>query len=373
MSNGTQNTIRLSGATLEQLHQQLDEAELRQARDARRNHRRWPFHDPLIRIDTHQPSGSMTTCIYAGRDLSIGGMSVLHCAFVYDGTSVSVHLKKRSGAIEVIPAKVTRCLHMRGQLHEVGIRFAKTIELGEFVHIDPLKGQFRLDRVKPADLTGRMLYVDSEAIGVTVVRQLLKATNLEIITAPSAADAADKVKDRFDVIVLDERCADSTGVELCRRLREVGVLAPVVLISGDPQMTPMARKAGVSALVSKPLKLESLLAALGEVMLVRAAQPTEQQTLKFDQSILEHAPELLAELHKSAGELRHAITSGDVSQARHQSAQIGTIGQALGLTPVVAAVETAMKQLAATASTAEAAPALEHVARMCHQVQAKAA
>jgi len=65
-----------------------------------------------------------------------------------------------------------------------------------------------------------------------------------------------------DCFVVDFRMAGLDGLALARRLRERGTTAPIILITGDPDVSipPRAAAAGISAVLLKPHLEESLLA-----------------------------------------------------------------------------------------------------------------
>lgn len=66
-------------------------------------------------------------------------------------------------------------------------------------------------------------------------------------------------------VVADARMPEMTGVALLERMRALGLLLPVVIItaSADAELAAAAMRAGASDLLEKPFEDETLLASLG--------------------------------------------------------------------------------------------------------------
>jgi two-component system nitrogen regulation response regulator GlnG len=90
-------------------------------------------------------------------------------------------------------------------------------------------------------------------------------------------------RERPDVVVLDVRLPDATGLETYHRLREIDARVPVILITGHgtTELAIEAMKAGAYEYLLKPLELPELQAVVGravqssELMRVPAAMPDD--------------------------------------------------------------------------------------------------
>jgi DNA-binding response OmpR family regulator len=89
---------------------------------------------------------------------------------------------------------------------------------------------------------------------------------VEVVRSDSLAGAA--TAGAVDCVLLDLGLPDSQGVDAIGRLREAGVGAPVVVLSGHPaeQMAARARAAGAVGYVTKDADRGALAAAVAQAL-----------------------------------------------------------------------------------------------------------
>ena len=78
----------------------------------------------------------------------------------------------------------------------------------------------------------------------------------EVVSAYTAADALTKaLTGKFDVILLDNKLPDGTGVDLCKQIREFDTSTPIVFYSADAfeREIDSAYNAGANAYLVKPV------------------------------------------------------------------------------------------------------------------------
>jgi DNA-binding response OmpR family regulator len=107
----------------------------------------------------------------------------------------------------------------------------------------------------------RILIVDDNQDSCEIMSLILKYSNhsYDISLAFSAQEALDLIgKNDFDLFVLDNRLPDSTGVELCRRIRENDKQTPVIFYSaiGGGVFEKAAKEAGADEYLVKPDDLD---------------------------------------------------------------------------------------------------------------------
>jgi len=72
------------------------------------------------------------------------------------------------------------------------------------------------------------------------------------------------VSAKFDVIILDVGLPDMDGREICRLMRQKGVRAPIIMLTGADTDADaiLGLDAGADDYVTKPFKIEVLLARI---------------------------------------------------------------------------------------------------------------
>src|SRR5579871_623862 len=105
---------------------------------------------------------------------------------------------------------------------------------------------------------------DDEAIRHSLAF-LLQANDIEAKTYESGTDFLKSVRElKSGCIITDVRMPEISGIELLRRLRELKVLLPVIVVTGhgDVPLAVEAMKFGAADFLEKPFDDEVLLAAV---------------------------------------------------------------------------------------------------------------
>ena len=82
----------------------------------------------------------------------------------------------------------------------------------------------------------RVLVVDDNNINLLVVKELLKITKVQVVTATGGREAVDIAKkEKFDVIFLDQRMPGMDGTETLKAMKEEisGFDTPVICLTAD--------------------------------------------------------------------------------------------------------------------------------------------
>ena len=111
----------------------------------------------------------------------------------------------------------------------------------------------------------RILVVDDTSINLTVVKGLLKETEMNIETASSGFETLDMTKKKkYDLILLDHRMPSMDGVETLHRMRSddtnINVKTPCVALTANAGVGAREEymRLGFDAYLSKPIDTESL-------------------------------------------------------------------------------------------------------------------
>jgi DNA-binding response OmpR family regulator len=111
----------------------------------------------------------------------------------------------------------------------------------------------------------RILFVDDDADTREIVRLLLTADGFDVICVDDPNRAVDLIEQqKFDVLLMDNWMSPTSGVELCRRLREFDRHLPIVFYSAAAYETDKveAKEAGAFAYITKPALHEVLVGTL---------------------------------------------------------------------------------------------------------------
>ncbi|WGF87038.1 response regulator transcription factor [Marinivivus vitaminiproducens] len=114
-------------------------------------------------------------------------------------------------------------------------------------------------------LLAHILIVEDDVALRRELAEPLAAEGFEISESGTAQEALDLMEDRpFDLILLDIGLPDMDGRDLCRSLREKGMKAPIVMLTGQDSEsdTVTGLDAGANDYVTKPFRLSVLLARM---------------------------------------------------------------------------------------------------------------
>jgi two-component system OmpR family response regulator len=138
--------------------------------------------------------------------------------------------------------------------------------------------------------SSRILVVDDEPFITDVLSSALRFEGFEAESAPTGAAAlALATAERFDLIVLDVMLPDIEGIEVCRRLRAAGIVAPVLFLTARDAIGD--KVAGLELgddYLTKPFSIDELVARIRAVL--RRTRPESTETdgrLRFADLVLD--------------------------------------------------------------------------------------
>ena len=107
----------------------------------------------------------------------------------------------------------------------------------------------------------KLLIVDDEVDIREFAKSFFKKRGIDVITASGGKTALDLIAaESPDLVLLDVRMEEMTGVDVLRQLRKTNTLTKVIMVSGveDEETINEARSLGILGYVHKPLVLEEL-------------------------------------------------------------------------------------------------------------------
>ena len=120
-----------------------------------------------------------------------------------------------------------------------------------------------------------LLIVDDDADLRGAVAEQLETKGFATLEAPTAAEGVEAAQERKpDLILLDVDLPDRDGREACREMRQLGVTAPIIMLTAATadEDTIQGLDAGANDYVTKPYKFSVLLAR------IRAQLRTHEQS-----------------------------------------------------------------------------------------------
>jgi hypothetical protein len=117
----------------------VDKALLRRVLDAldsnpcnfelnKRRHQRLPYRGRQVILRTRQAECDVVF-IVPTRNISQGGMSFLHGQMMYLDQPCTVDLATKDGSWLAVEGVVVRCRHIKGMIHEIGLKFSSLVNL----------------------------------------------------------------------------------------------------------------------------------------------------------------------------------------------------------------------------------------------------
>ena len=145
----------------------------------------------------------------------------------------------------------------------------------------------------PNEAVSILVVDDEESLRLTFQLFLQRQGYEQVLTASSFEEALTQIADHtFDLIISDIVLEGTSGIDLLRRMREMGVECPVVMVTGYPNVETASEavRLGAYDYIPKPVDKETLLKtarlALRQYRLEQEKERVEQENKQFH-SLLE--------------------------------------------------------------------------------------
>ncbi len=312
MDESQTNTLRIG---IRELHALLDKIERERptSKHPSREFVRWQFRVVRADLTIEHTSGSKVTLPVATRNISRGGISILHSSFIYPGSSCHITASFEEGGVLDMNGTVQRCDHLGGKVHEIGIKFDQEISTKELLGLDPMQEAYSLECIDPAGLHGTVLLISGEDLDQQLLTKLLVDTSLTISVADSPESAVSRAQKGCELILTDFQVGEHSAIDILFSLRCEGIDVPVLVMTSESSQTirDEMRMAGASGLVSKPFTRDRLLQALAEFLLADGDTGPLYSTLDPSDPAYEILGKFLSDLSRMILTLERALRDSD--------------------------------------------------------------
>lgn len=113
-----------------------------------------------------------------------------------------------------------------------------------------------------------ILVIEDEPVVQTLIKKVLEKHDCKPTLAQTVAEGQKAVgKDKYDALILDLGLPDGDGFELCKLLRNQGLITPILILSGENNTNVKIKclNAGADDYLTKPFDAGELVARLNAV------------------------------------------------------------------------------------------------------------
>lgn len=368
------NTLGLDVRGVRALSDKLDAMSGGTAGELKREFVRWPFHRDRIPVLIEQPGGTQLALRLCCRNISRGGMSLFHNAFIHEGSKCMVRLPHPTHGDLDVRGKVVRCKHRGGVVHEIGIKFGVPIDAKQFVSVGGDTEFFSLEKVNAEKLAGSLLLVEPEKNDHKLFEHFMRRTRVRVRSADSLKEAMAALKEPVDVVVVNFELPDGTGLDLMNQMRGAGMHTPVLMLTPDASRETRMELSALrcDGLLTKPLTYDRVVRAIAEFMGQCGDGPGDdsRSALKRDDPSASMLPWFLEELKRIAGDLRRAVDGDNARECESLCMTLKGSAPSMGFPGMAVTAERALQMLAWTKSPKESAAVLRELIVACERARA---
>lgn len=149
------------------------------------------------------------------------------------------------------------------------------------------------DDVPASEVAGmdcrRVLVVDDSATAARILERQLAVWGSVTVIARTRGEALDRVREHFDLLIIDHALGDADGIALCGELRARGVAAPAVLAGGSPHIL-FGPATDFAARLTKPIEPAQLYQVASRLLGLAPAAGAEPRSTRYDSTLGQRVP-----------------------------------------------------------------------------------
>lgn len=379
MSTNTHDLIRIPARVLDQINEQLDLAAGSHSDPTSRTLKRWDLRNKRVVLTTFNDDGTTAHYITSPRNLSAGGIGLLHGAFVHIGTRCLVSIIDNNNESRSIKGSIVRCTHVTGRIHQVGVAFNEPIRIEEYLPLDDER-VLNIENVDPCALQGTVLFIESAQSEQRLFKHQLQSTKIVSLFASDQATCNDLLAESPDLIIVGYETVNNFN-EWIHGVREAGYTGPVVVITASKCSTirEEVRAAGAEDAFVKPITDD-----IAQRICAEHLHPSTRDSLRTltmgsavaSSSATGIPADLLTscadEIRTVGSELNKLHESKSIEDIKSVAKRIESIAASHGFEGITEAARELTLQLDSTMSTEEAEPQLVRLATLACKARAVA-
>lgn len=346
---------KLTDRDLARIFERLD-AESVDRSDQRRKFKRYSYRAEDCIVAIQQPGAtSASRHRVRTRNLSEGGISFLHSAFVHQGSLCVVQLEGHTAGRTNQLGRVVNCRYIEQGLHEVAVAFEKPIDLADYCE---------------AAIGFRFLIVDDDHAVAQLAAHHLAQMNVEAEFAENGRVAIEKAAaSAFDCILMDIEMPELDGLEATRAIRGAGYAGFIVAmtaLSGEEDRAA-SLLAGCNAHIAKPIGKEAFKRVLEQLR-----RPPIESAFIQDESMRDLLIGFVQSLPGQLRKLEDALAANEIEQLETLARALKSGGASYGYGPIGEAAAGLEAAASAKESVEQLHEKLRGVVGICMQVRAPA-
>ncbi len=369
--NENVNSLRLGVRELNALLNRIEQKNP-DSGSADRDFVRWSFRVVRADLTIEHHGGSSVTFSVATRNISRGGVSVLHSAFAYPGSRCSIVIHLEDGNTLEAEGQIARCQHLGGKVHELGIKFKEQISTKALLGLDPMHEAYSLEHIDPKRLMGTVLVACDGQLDQQLIFKLLEDTGLNIVFADEIEKAIEKAKKGCELVLTDYQIGQDSGTDLVMSLRADGIDCPILVMTSmnTEDVRDEMRMAGASGFISKPIVRPRLIQALGEFLLGDGDGGPIYSVLESDDPAFELLTKFLSDLPRTILTLEKSLHEDDRNGCHEIIRSLAGTAEPLGFPSISALALKADRALTTGNGLRDAASDVRQLIIACRRIKA---